>query len=253
LSNRSLIPDDTIYTWWFDRQHTIQCAGINFVQDLPRFVVLLLIMQRMGYKQWGLHPLFEPTPGYAGEIIVEYEENNDKDNRDKEGKQKKSEKKRVDLTFDLKSDDRMTHFGLRGRATTMFPVESKVLSALPQRSHFLNESTEFIAKLFWPEEARQSELEILEEVYKIANEDPDVLGHVPEMVWFHKFEGTSTAVIRKALGIDDTGSRVLYIIVFRKLEPITTLSGDEFLLAWWEVVKCKGPVLFVFFIIHSLL
>ncbi|KAG2090519.1 hypothetical protein BD769DRAFT_1524974 [Suillus cothurnatus] len=58
------------------------------------------------------------------------------------------------------------------------------------------------------------------------------------MVWFHKFEGTSTTVIRKALGIDDTGSRILYIIVFRKLEPITALSGDEFLLAWWEVVKC---------------
>ncbi|KAG2086285.1 hypothetical protein BD769DRAFT_1396922 [Suillus cothurnatus] len=203
-SNRSLIPDNTIYTWWFNHQHTIQCAGINFIQDLPHFVVLLLIMQRMGYKQWGLHPLFEPTPGYAGEIIVEYEENNDKDNRDKEGKQKKSEKKRVDLTFDLKSDDHTTHFGLRGHATTMFPVESKALSALPRRSHFLNESTEFIAKLFWPEEAHQ------------------------KMVWFHKFEGTSTAVIRKALGIDDMGSRVLYIIVFRKLEPITTLSGDEF-------------------------
>jgi hypothetical protein len=210
-------------------------------------------MQRMGYKQWGLHPLFEPTPGYAGEIIVEYEENNNKDNRDKEGKQKKSEKKRIDLMFDLKSDDRTTHFGLRGCATTMFPVESKALSALPQRSHFLNESTEFIAKLFWPEEACQSEPEILEEVYKIVNEDLDVLGHVPEMVWFHKFKGTSTAVIRKALGIDDMGSRVLYIIVFRKLELITTLSGDEFLLAWWEVIKCKGPVLFMFFIIHSLL
>ncbi|KAG2064204.1 hypothetical protein BDR04DRAFT_1035880, partial [Suillus decipiens] len=109
---------------------------------------------------------------------------------------------------------------------------------MPRQPHFLNESTELVAKLFWPEEARQSEPEILEEVYKIAKEDPDVSGHVPEMVWFHKFEGTSTAIIRKALGIDDTGSRVLYIIVFRKLYPITTLSGDEFLLAWWEVVKC---------------
>ncbi|KAG2756931.1 hypothetical protein P692DRAFT_20825407 [Suillus brevipes Sb2] len=27
-------------------------------------------------------------------------------------------------------------------------------------------------------------------------------------------------------------------MVFRKLDLITTLSGDEFLLAWWEVVKC---------------
>ncbi|KAG2036609.1 hypothetical protein BDR03DRAFT_921315 [Suillus americanus] len=229
-----IVNNDIIYLWWFDRHHTIQCAGINFVQDLPRFVVLLFIMQRMGYKQWGLHPLFEPEPGYEGEIIVECEDK-DKGNRDNEGQDKK---KRVDLTLDLKSKKRMTHFGLRGRATSVFPVKSKVLSALPRRSHFLNESTELVAKLFWPEEARQSEPEILEEVYKIAQEDPDVLGHVPEMVWFHKFEGTSTAIIRKALGIDDTGSRALYIIVFRKLDPITTLSGDELLLAWWEVVKC---------------
>ncbi|OJA19187.1 hypothetical protein AZE42_12954, partial [Rhizopogon vesiculosus] len=42
------------------------------------------------------------------------------------------------------------------------------------------------------------------------------------MVWFHKFDETSTANIRKTLGIDDPewGSRVLYIIVFRKLLPI---------------------------------
>ncbi|KAG1869228.1 hypothetical protein C8R48DRAFT_570851, partial [Suillus tomentosus] len=93
-------------------------------------------------------------------------------------------------------------------------------------------------KLFWPEEAHQSEPEILEEVYKIAKGDLDVLGHVPEMVWFRKFEDTSTMIIRKALGIDDAGSRVLYITVFRKLHPITTLSGEEFLLAWWEFVKC---------------
>ncbi|KAG2064221.1 hypothetical protein BDR04DRAFT_284843 [Suillus decipiens] len=224
----SVVNNDIIYLWWFDRQHTIQCAGINFIQDLPRFMVLLFIMQRMGYEQWGLHPLFEPQPGYKGEINVEYEEDN-------EGQKKK---RVVDLTLDLESNERTTHFGLRGRATTLFPVKSRALSAQPQQPHFLNESTELVAKLFWPEEARQSEPEILEEVYKIAKEDPDVSGHVPEMIWFHKFEGTSTAIIRKALGIDDTGSRVLYIIVFRKLVPITTLSGDEFLLAWWEVAKC---------------
>ncbi|KAG1796393.1 uncharacterized protein HD556DRAFT_299238 [Suillus plorans] len=230
-----IVNNDIIYLWWFDRQHAIQCAGINFVQDLPRFVVLLFIMQRMGYKQWGLHPLFEPKPGYKGEIIVEYEDDTNKDDRDNKGQDKT---KRVDLTLDLRSEKRATHFGLRGRATTVFPVKSKALSALPRRSHFLNKTNKLVAKLFWPEEARQSEPEILEEVYKIAKDDLDVLGHVPEMVWFHKFEDTSTAIIRKALGIDDAGSRVLYIIVFKKLEPITTLSGKKFLLAWWEVVKC---------------
>ncbi|KAG0694825.1 hypothetical protein DFH29DRAFT_1072740 [Suillus ampliporus] len=116
-------PNDVIYVWYFDRQdvvvgdpplegwsstrssphpcllllglwassdstlsNVIQCSGINFVQDLPRFMVLLLIMQRIKYKQWGLNMKFEPTP-----IPVE------KNGMD------------VDLKLDLKSDERTTH------------------------------------------------------------------------------------------------------------------------------------------------
>ncbi|KAG2113440.1 uncharacterized protein F5147DRAFT_46012 [Suillus discolor] len=44
--------------------------------------------------------------------------------------------------------------------------------------------------------------------------------------------------VKKAVGIDHTDNRVIRIIVLRKLDPITTLSDKEFLLAWWEVVKC---------------
>ncbi|KAG2121601.1 hypothetical protein DEU56DRAFT_833995 [Suillus clintonianus] len=219
-----IVKNDIIYIWYFDRQNTIQCSGINFVQDLPRFMVLLFIMQRMKYKQWGLNPVFEPEPGFSGEIKVE----------------DKNLKSTVDLQLDLKSPERMTHFGLRGRATTVFPVKSTVLSSLPRKPYFWNQTAELVAKLFWPEETRQSEPDILEEVYKIAIEEPDVLGHVPEMVWFYKFDETSTAIIRRALGFDDAelGHRVLFIMVFKKLFPITTLVEKEFLVAWWQVVKC---------------
>jgi hypothetical protein len=228
-----LVNNDLIYVWFFDRENTIQGAAINFIQDLPRFLVLLLIMQRMGYEQWGLNGVFEPVPGFSGEVTVG--------------------DTGIDLELDVKSDERVTHFGIRGRATTVFPVKSKALSGLPQDRHSLNESPELVAKLYWPEETRQSEPDILKEVYKIAETDLDVQGHVPELVWFHKFEGTSTSKIRIALGLKDAeqaeqGSRVLYILVFRKLIPITTLSGKEFLAAWWQIVKChralwKGGVL----------
>ncbi|KAG2358480.1 hypothetical protein BDR07DRAFT_1417738 [Suillus spraguei] len=190
-------------------------------------------MQRMGYEQWGLNAVFEPEPGFSGKVMVE--------------------DTGIDLELDVKSDERVTHFGIRGRATTVFPVKSEALSELPRDRHFYNEFPELVAKLYWPEETRQSEPDILEEVYKIAQTDPDVQGHVPELVWFHKFKGTSTSKIRIALGLKDAeeaeqGSRALYIIVFRKLIPITTLSGKEFLDAWWQIVKChralwKGGVL----------
>ncbi|KAG2337730.1 hypothetical protein BDR05DRAFT_1045369 [Suillus weaverae] len=217
-----IVNNDIIHIWYFDRQNTIQCAGINFVKDLPRFIVLLLIMQRMQDKQWGLNPDFKPDSD--GKIFVHDEKMGVK----------------VDLELDSKSDECTTHFGLLGRATTVFPVKSTVLSQLPKPAHYHNESTELVAKLYWPEESRESEAAILEEIYRIAKNSPEVEGHVPEMVWFHKFEETSTENIRKALGVDDKngGSRVLYIIVFRKMIPITTLSGIEFLTAWWETVIC---------------
>ncbi|KAG1793255.1 uncharacterized protein HD556DRAFT_1270987 [Suillus plorans] len=228
-----IVNNDYIYIWFCDRETTIQGAAINFVQDLPRWLVLLLIMQRMGYDQWGLNRVFEPEPGFSGKVMIEDAQ--------------------IDLELDVKSKERVTHFGIRGRATTVFPVKSEALSGLQRDPCFLNESPELVAKLYWPEETRQSEPDILNEVYKIAQTDPDVRGHVPELVWFRKFEETSTSKIRVALGLKDAdraeqGSRVLYIIVFRKLIPITTLSGEEFIAAWWQVVKChralwKGGVL----------
>ncbi|KAG1804617.1 hypothetical protein EV424DRAFT_1517365 [Suillus variegatus] len=228
-----IVNNDYIYVWVCDRETTIQGAAINFIQDLPRWLVLLLIMQRMGYEQWGLNHVFEPEPGFSGKVMIEDAQ--------------------IDLELDVKSKERVTHFGIRGRATTVFPVKSEALSGLQRDSHFPNESSELVAKLYWPEETRQSEPDILKEVYKIAQTDPDVRGHVPELVWFHKFKETSTSKIRVALGLKDAeraeqGSRVLYIIVFRKLIPITTLSGEEFIAAWWQVVKChralwKGGVL----------
>ena len=82
---------------------------------------------------------------------------------------------------------------------------------------------------------------ILEEVHNNAIGKAEVKDHIPDVIWSHKFEGTSTAKIRDALGIDDAqgGNRVLCIIVFRKLRPITELSGDEFLRAWWHAVVCR--------------
>jgi hypothetical protein len=100
----------------------------------------------MQYAQWGMNPLFDSNPTFV----------TDKDNR------------KVDLRFNVESEDRMTHFGLHGRATNVLPVTSDVLSSLP-RPTSLNDTKELVAKLYWPEESRQGEADILEEVYKIAD------------------------------------------------------------------------------------
>ncbi|KIK41001.1 hypothetical protein CY34DRAFT_237513 [Suillus luteus UH-Slu-Lm8-n1] len=102
-------------------------------------------------------------------------------------------------------------------------------------------TNELVAKrLYWPEEERESE--ILQKVYGIAEKDTkgQAKYHVPEMIWSHNSKDTSTANIRRTLGHKDAerGRRVLSIIVFRKLDPITNLSEDEFLSVWWQIILC---------------
>ncbi|KIK35954.1 hypothetical protein CY34DRAFT_550079 [Suillus luteus UH-Slu-Lm8-n1] len=68
----------------------------------------------------------------------------------------------VDLKFNLTSDECITHFGMRGRATAVFPVERVALSALvPQLPHYNphNPTDKLAAKLYWPAEGRKSEVD----------------------------------------------------------------------------------------------
>ncbi|KAG1852488.1 hypothetical protein F4604DRAFT_1296910 [Suillus subluteus] len=132
-----------------------------------------------------------------------------------------------------------THDGAAGATAPKTPHGVNSASGLMKRDICGNDTNELVAKLYWSEERRQSEDEILQNVYAIASKESTVQGHIPDMVWFHKFDETSTAKVRRSLDPDaERGSRVLYIIVFRKLVPITSLSGDEFLSAWWQVVLC---------------
>jgi hypothetical protein len=47
--------DDIVWLWYYDKQGCIQSEGLNFVQDLPSFLVLLYAFQCMTLEQWGLN------------------------------------------------------------------------------------------------------------------------------------------------------------------------------------------------------
>ena len=145
-------------------------VSINFIHDLPRFLVLLLIMQRLPYAQWGHNQLFEPAPGVLGKVAVEDE---------KLGT--------VDLQLHLDSPERVTHYGLRGRATNVFRVTSKTLSQEARKLPSLNKTDELVAKLYWPEQSRQSEAEISEEMHKISAKKAGVKDHIPEVILSHMY------------------------------------------------------------------
>ena len=141
----------------------------------------------------------------------------------------------VDLVLHTCDEERVLHYGLKGRATNVFPVTSKKLA----KEYPEIQEDGMVAKIFWAEEQRTSEPEILDKVNEIAAQQENVKGHIPHLLWHHKFTNPTSAV-RKALGVPEPtkGSRVLYTLVFRKLRPITELHGEDFFKVWRQCILC---------------
>ncbi|KAG2051445.1 hypothetical protein BDR06DRAFT_958977 [Suillus hirtellus] len=96
-----------------------------------------------------------------------------------------------------------------------------------------------VAKIFWGEADRTSEPKILDKVEKIAKVHPTVEGHIPELFWYHAFTNLACA-IRETLGVPESSmsSRMLYILVFRWLYPITKLHGKDLFDVWRQCILC---------------
>ncbi|KAG2361198.1 hypothetical protein BDR07DRAFT_1410360 [Suillus spraguei] len=215
-----VIIDDVMWIWYYDRQGIIQCSGINFIQDLPRFMVLLYALQRFDLYDWGRNKDF---------LTVQVE-----------GKQcheftiKDEGLGEVDLLLHTSHDERVTHYGLQGRATNVVPVTSEALA-----KKYGDFQDGMVAKIFWGEASRTSEPEILKKVEDIAEVHNTVQDHIPKLLWHHTFTNPTSA-IREALGIPEPtkGSRVLYILVFPKLHSITMLHGKELFDVWYQCILC---------------
>ncbi|KAG2096070.1 uncharacterized protein F5147DRAFT_778431 [Suillus discolor] len=215
-----IVIDDVAWIWYYDRQGIIQCSGINFIQDLPRFMVLLYALQRFELHDWGRNKDL---------LQVEVEEKLCHEFKIKD--QKLGE---VDLLLHTSHDERWTHYGLQGRATNVVPVTSEALT-----KKYGKFEDGMVAKIFWGEASRTSEPEILKKVAEIAKMHTTVQDHVPALLWHHTFTNPTSA-IREALDVPEPtkGSRVLYILVFRKLFPITRLQGKELFDVWGQCILC---------------
>ncbi|KAG2360032.1 hypothetical protein BDR07DRAFT_173257 [Suillus spraguei] len=144
-----IVIDDVMWIWYYDRQEIIQSSGINFIQDLPRFMVLLFALQRFELEDWGRNKDFIPVQ-VDGKRCHEF-------------KIKDEELGEVDLLLHTSHDERVTHYGLQGRATNVIPVTSEALA-----KKYGNFQDGMVAKIFWGEASRTSEPAILEKVKEIA-------------------------------------------------------------------------------------
>ncbi|GJJ09927.1 hypothetical protein Clacol_004151 [Clathrus columnatus] len=217
-----VLVDSELYVVMHDRQSPLAARGFDFITNLPHFVVLTLIFQRISSPtspflascHWD-SIAFPPTPeiqfaleGHSGTIRIR--------NR----------------SFQFKTGEVSILYVLNGRGTTGIPViETSGLETETELPLFL--------KMSWPETVRQRESTIIQKIQELGKEHAVILDHTPNMLVFKTLTVHSTSIIRTLLGLHRTDrdcSRILHCAVFEKLSPLTDLKGLEFWKAYWDIV-----------------
>lgn len=220
LSELTPTIDDVAHVSWNDRQGCIQSHGIKFTENLPYFLVLLFILGRFDMEQWGenldlKNTCSRPTP-IPG---LEYPPGE---------------------PLEVKIEESIYHrFALRGRSTQVY-----VVTAQPQ----VPDEAELAMKLSWPEESKTPEHEIIGRAYERANKlehaefASEIIPHLPRLFGSTDVTNSSTKRIRECLGFAGNelkGSRILRIVVSRRLRPITELIGKECICCFRHTRRCK--------------
>ena len=147
-------------------------APLNFIDDLPRFVVFSWILRRLTREVWGSVPIMRPLPAEGPLITAEAQ-----------GKAKEEPKIKLPLTapaeieckgeiyFTENASAREHHiWGLNGRKTWV-----REMSARDKPGVIV------AVKVAWQEKSRISEQQIFERI-DVAKVNPEVKGHVPELL-----------------------------------------------------------------------
>lgn len=216
------------WIWWFDRQGAIQSAGINFVQDLPYFVVLLVAFQRFDLECWGIIEAFQPhDDSYNSRLFnVEFPDQG------------------LVVSAAPKADI-YERYNLMGRCTRVYSTmgaidgEDLSLSTNDDIGEGLPEM-KLALKIYWPEWSRPNEADILEKARELGNSNPAIKDHIPELLAVNNHP-YSTGVIRSRLGFELSGQRVLRILLFKFLRPLDpkNLSMGDFMHGWKQCLLCE--------------
>ncbi|CAE7057925.1 unnamed protein product [Rhizoctonia solani] len=209
-------PDVFVWIWWFDRQGVIQSTGINFIEDLPRFLVFLFCIQRFTYSDWGFD--LELDPSILSRHISDKTALSHQVRLELDGKDGKFE-----VHFEHDMTPLYDPFALGSKATKVFDVANTSVE-LP-----------LVAKLYWPNQDRPHEAEIIDRARKVKGLED----HLPLAVARRDINSSSTKHIRDELGLTNSPRRprLLRILVFEKLFDILQRTGDQFIFAWLECVR----------------
>lgn len=225
-----------MWLWWFDRAGTIQSSSLNFIQDFPYFVVLMCILDRFQDADWCMNPVFSACPpllGTHGGIRPSYQVT-------LEGPG--PERRKLNVTLHPAETPLQLSLFSRGSAV----VEATSSDPLPLSPANFLLGGEIVAKVYYPDEIRRSEADILAYAYGIAAQQDigkHVRGHVPILFAKADWIDPSAAAIEEVLGVTkDHGRRRprrLRILLFPKLRHIWELSDKRFIKVFFDCFRCK--------------
>lgn len=259
--------DAKLWIFYFDRQGIIQSDGINLLADLPRFLVLLLAFQRFDLEDWGvvtaLNPkaklVHNPNPPVPQDMEAQHKYPTRGDDRTREIHRSRPLRaatpkdcvlnvaEHLDLAFEdqtyaldtlkIQTDELPSYRPqcLAGRATT-------VVDGRPVKTKDNGSEKQVVCKIYHPEVARQNEGRVIQHIYdKVAGgKDQDMRKHLPTMLLCGDIRGSLTNRVRSFVGISWKGHRTMRLILFVKLREITELTGENFIKAWLEIVRCES-------------
>ncbi|KAJ7109906.1 hypothetical protein C8R44DRAFT_743248 [Mycena epipterygia] len=249
-----LIADGVFWIWFYDREGCIQSSGIDFIQDLPRLIVLLFALQRFELRHWGFHPELDALArqihrGFAGtdtqpDLSPEVLERIQVFVTEKGAKAGSNSTLNMDtlltlndgksIKVDCKSR-RPIHqrHGLCGRATEVFAI-SEI-----QTDHPPVGAERFVLKAYWPDVARLPEHEVVQSAYRVCPKDPDVVDHLPYVFGSRDDTEFATGRIRTALAVKSISrGRVLRLIAFEELYRLQDQPTEIGMHLILEAMKC---------------
>ena len=198
------------------------------MDDLPHFLLVLLILQRFDLARWGFSTEF---PGSTIQPIRDC-------HRMRILKAEFLEKPVIIFPDD---DPIYGGISLTGRSTVIAGATEVLDSPLRTSSEEIRNGNKLVVKFSWPEESRISEVEFVRRAGAIGEKNPLVKGHIPTMLGDTDppFLTCSTRLIREFLGLDTSGARALRVIVFRRLSEIKYLDEDDMVTAFLDCLFCE--------------
>ena len=221
---------------------------------MPRFLVLLLALDRFEIEDWGFNPLLD-TNAERDRTEIQVNRNPSTDSVPRRSTTitldalsmdtaatPSSEKSIEKLELKLQLDDPRKHvrYILLGRDTRVYPAEQTGR----------NSPSDIVVKISWIQETRDSEVDILKRAWAVAKTDESVRGHLPQVLGHRDFPECATGRLRQSLQEDTPRDwqtvkvpRILRAIAFRSLRPITTLTGEKFMKAFFDCFECNSKPL----------